>query len=82
MILENEKSKKPRMTVNTNTETITIQAEPTSSWRLDHETFFISDFTSFKNVFTFSIAFIVFFLAGLEGFEPPTGGFGVRCSTN
>ena len=40
-----------------NVETMTIHAELTSSVLLDHETFFISLFTSFKNVFMLSIAF-------------------------
>src|SRR3989338_728443 len=61
IIFENEKSKTPKITVNTNTEIMTIHAELTSSALLDHETFFISLLTSFKNVFMFSIAFIAFF---------------------
>src|SRR3989338_7218053 len=50
IIFENEKSKTPKITVNTNTEIMTIHAELTSSALLDHETFFISLLTSFKNV--------------------------------
>ncbi len=61
MTFENPKSKTPNTTVNINTEIITIHAEFISSLRVDQETFFISVFTSFKNVFVFSIAFIAFF---------------------
>ena len=64
------------------TETITTIVELVSSRLVDQETFFNSDLTSVMN---FAILFIKrfrVFSAGQEGFEPPTGGFGDRCSTN
>jgi hypothetical protein len=53
---------------------------PVSSFQVGQVTFNISERTSFKYCNTFCR--IVFALTGLEGFEPPTNGFGDRYSTN
>lgn len=71
MIFEKVKSKNPKINAKITTETMTTHAELTSSDLLDHETFFISLFTSFKNVFTFSIAFIAFFSGRPGGTRTP-----------
>jgi hypothetical protein len=66
----------------------TIIADPTNSSLVGHVTFLSSPRTSDKKVIILFIAQIsasfvaLWHLAGQEGFEPPTRGFGVRRSTN
>ena len=66
--------------------TITTLVEPVTSLRVGHETRRNSIKTSWKNSRTFLSASIpclrvLVFVAGQEGFEPPSPGFGVRCSS-
>jgi len=73
----------PRIKAKIKTIMQTIIVVPTSSSFVGQETFFISALTSLTKVI---ILFIqtpkADVLAGQEGFEPPTRGFGVRRSTN
>ena len=91
------KSMIPRKPAMMKTATITTSVEPMTSRRLGHVTFFVSAWTSCKKVViraTYSrmapgSPVNVEDLnhhghvrkAGQEGFEPPTPGFGVRCSS-
>src|SRR6187455_2358664 len=65
--------------------TITTTVVPTTSWRVGNDTLFHSDRTSRKNSLTLLNQSIDRDprrkVAGQEGFEPPTLGFGDRCST-
>src|SRR4249920_988115 len=65
--------------------TITTTVVPTTSWRVGKDTLFHSDRTSLRNSLTLLNQFIDNDprrkVAGQEGFEPPTLGFGDRCST-
>ena len=66
---------------NMKTVTSTTVVELISSSLVDQDTFFSSDFTSLKNL---TILFAIVFsakVAGLEGVEPPSRGFGVHCSS-
>ena len=71
--------------------TMTTIVVPTTSSRVGKETFLISDRTSRRNSLALrpnQIHHVVpdldaeKRLAGQEGFEPPTLGFGDRCSTS
>ncbi len=57
----------------------TIKLPCIVSFLVGQETLNASCFTSWIN---FSGFFIIYFLAGAEGIEPPTSGFGDRRSTN
>jgi hypothetical protein len=74
-----------KITAKTATNMQTIVEEPINSSRLGQLTFKSSVFTSTKNETNLFIAYISTTwgkVAGQEGFEPPTRGFGVRRSTN
>jgi hypothetical protein len=91
------KSMIPRKPAMMNTATITTSVEPTTSRRLGHVTFFVSAWTSCRKVVTRATYSRMAHCsqmrvcrpkshghveeAGQEGFEPPTPGFGVRCSS-
>ena len=91
------KSMTPRKPAMMNTATITTSVEPMTSRRLGHVTFLVSAWTSCRKVVTrATYSRIAHYShmrvcrpkshghvkkAGQEGFEPPTPGFGVRCSS-
>ena len=77
----------PRNTAKITLVIKTTMVVPTTSSREGKETFFISDRTSPRKVFALLNQFIANSLsssavAGQEGLEPPTFGFGDRCSTS
>jgi hypothetical protein len=94
---ERTKSMIPRKPAIMNTATITTTVDPITSLRLGHVTFLVSAWTSCKKVVTRSAYSRMTYdsqvkfqcsrrhkrvlEAGQEGFEPPTPGFGVRCSS-
>ena len=87
--LDRTRSTTPINTANNAVETITMLVELTSSFLSDQETFCISTFTSVTNFVKRENIFILTFnykpwskMAGQEGFEPPSRGFGDRCSAN
>ena len=82
MSVDHTKSQKPIKTARIATEIMTTTVELISSRLVGHETFFSSSFASFTNFVALFINAFPLFSAGQEGFEPPTGGFGDRCSTN
>src|SRR5213593_525123 len=75
----------PRKSDTTTVTVITTTVELISSWRLGHDTLRNSATTSRTNScarLRKSICSLVRrTLAGVEGFEPPSPGFGVRCSS-
>jgi hypothetical protein len=91
------KSMIPRKPAMMKTATMTTSVDPKTSLRPGQVTFLVSAWTSCKNVVAFSIYArmtslsqatshqaderIHYHEAGQEGFEPPTPGFGVRCSS-
>ncbi len=97
IINDRTKSMTPRKPAMMNTATITTNVDAKTSLRLGHVTFFVSAWTSCKKVVAFSMYsrmtslswtasphtrdLTQFQKAGQEGFEPPTPGFGVRCSS-
>lgn len=83
-------SLKPTKTAISTTDTITTIVDSDSSERVGHEHFFISARTSSMNVLAAVIPCCILLtgflpsekLAGQEGLEPTTTGFGDRCSAN
>src|SRR5215470_7369582 len=75
----------PRKSATTTVTAITTTVELISSWRLGHATLRNSAMTSRMNScarLRKSICSLVRrTMAGVEGFEPPSPGFGVRCSS-
>src|SRR5262245_3753461 len=66
--------------------TSTTTVVPTTSWRVGNETLFHSERTSLRNSLTLLNQLFIDSnqrrkVAGQEGFEPPTFGFGDRRST-
>jgi hypothetical protein len=81
-----DKSKSITETSNVNiiSDTITTVTDPANSCLEGHATFFNSFLQSTKNRAILPNIFLLLFsfLAGQEGFEPPTSGFGDRRSTS
>src|SRR5438045_9512000 len=85
-------SQPQRYTANTTVATITTTVVETTSPRFGQVTFLTSARTSLypsRRVVTHSFGLLMMsvvcsidVLAGQEGLEPPTCGFGARCSTN
>lgn len=87
----------PRKPAMTNTATTTTPVDPMTSLRLGQVTFLVSAWTSCRKLVTCSTYSRMtkcsqiktrrsgshrrVLGAGQEGFEPPTPGFGVRCSS-
>jgi hypothetical protein len=87
----------PRKPAMMKTATMTTSVDPKTSLRPGHVTFLVSAWTSCKKAVAFSIYARMTSLSqaasqhagdrahghetGQEGFEPPTPGFGVRCSS-
>ena len=88
MSFDNQKSTMPKKKAQMKTVMRTMTVPAMASLFEGQVTFFSSTLASLKNCFTTSILPTVTFppasqkMAGQEGFEPPTPGFGVRCSAN
>ena len=85
MNLANPTSTIPRNTDATKTVINTIYVPFMASFLEGHVILLPSRYTSLKYAFTISIFPLISmaspYITGQEGFEPPTPGFGVRCST-
>ena len=81
-ILERIASIIPRNNAITKTTKTTTAVPLIASLRVGHVTFFTSALTSPRNSIAFENIILKQVNTGQEGFEPPTLGFGIRCSTN
>ena len=86
MIRESPKSTNPRKMAIIMTRMSTTVVDAMVSFLVGHTTFLSSICTSFRNCTTFSNIYRSFLselkkMAGQEGFEPPSPGFGIRCSS-
>ena len=80
-ILERIASIIPRNNAITKTTKTTTAVPLIASLRVGHVTFFTSALTSPRNSIAFENIILKQVNTGQEGFEPPTLGFGIRCST-